>query len=66
LRLWAGERKRKTPDVGPPAGKGRGLRSLFAEATKSLGNKIEVAESELEAIKVAMDMEIKPYNLCHS
>jgi rubrerythrin len=54
------------PDVGAPSEKGKGLKSLFAEATKALGSKIKVAESELEAIKIAMDMEIKSYNLYHS
>jgi rubrerythrin len=54
------------PDVEPPSEKGRRLKSLFSEATKALGSKITVAESELEAIKIAMDMEIKSYNLYHS
>jgi hypothetical protein len=63
LRLPAGDGRRKVPDAGPPAETGRGLRSLFAKVTKSLGGKIEVAKSELEAIKVAMDMEIEFYSL---
>jgi rubrerythrin len=54
------------PDVEAPAEKGKRLKSLFAEATKALGDKIKVAESELEAIKTAMDMEIKSYNLYYS
>jgi rubrerythrin len=54
------------PDVEPPSEKGKRLKSLFAEATETLGSKIKVAESELEAIKIAMDMEIKSYNLYHS
>jgi rubrerythrin len=54
------------PDVEPPSEKGKRLKSLFAEATKALGSKTKVAESELEAIKIAMDMEIKSYNLYHS
>ena len=54
------------PDVGPPSEKGKKLKSLFAEATKALGSKLKVAESELEAIKIAMDMESKSYNLYHS
>jgi len=54
------------PDVGIPAEKGKGLKSLFTEATKALGIKIKIAESELESIKMAMDMEIKSYNLYHS
>jgi rubrerythrin len=56
------KRGRNWPDVKPPSEKGKRLKSLFAEATKALGSKIEVAKSELEATKVAMDMEIKSYN----
>jgi len=54
------------PDVEPPLEKGKRLKSLFAKATKALGSKFEVAESELEAIKIAMDMESKSHNLYHS
>jgi len=54
------------PDVKPPSAKGKQLKSIFAEVTKELGSEIKVAESELEAIKTAMDMEIRSYNLYHS
>jgi len=54
------------PDVVPAAEKGKKLKSLFSEATKALGSKFKVAETELEAIKTAMDMEIRSYNLYHS
>jgi len=54
------------PDVEPPSEKGQRLKSLFSEATKAMGSEIAVAKSELEAIKIAMDMEIKSYNLYHS
>jgi rubrerythrin len=60
------KRGRNWPDVKPPSEQGKRLKSLFAEATKALGSKIKVAESELEAIKVAMDMEIKSYNFYRS
>jgi len=60
------KRGQNWPDVKPPSEKGKTLKSLFAEATKALGSKIKVAESELEAIKIAMDMEIKSYNFYHS
>jgi len=60
------KRGQNWPEVVPPSEKGKRLKSLFAEATKELGSKIKVAESELEAIKMAMDMEIKSYNLYHS
>ena len=54
------------PDVEPPSEKGEKIKSLFAEATKALGNTFKVAESEFEAIKIAMDMEVKSYNLYYS
>ncbi len=60
------KRGKNWPDVGSPPAKGERIKSLFAEATRSLGSKFEVAESELEAIKTAMDMEIRSYNLYHS
>jgi rubrerythrin len=60
------KRGRKWPDVDPPLEKGKKLKSLFSEATKTLGSKFKVAESELEAIKTAMDMEVRSYNLYHS
>jgi rubrerythrin len=60
------KRGQSWPDVGPPSEKGKKLKSLFFEATKTLGNRVKVGESELEAIKMAMDMEVKSYNLYHS
>jgi rubrerythrin len=57
---------RNWPDVAPASEKGKKLKSLFSEATKALGSKFKVAESELEAIKTAMDMEIRSYNLYHT
>jgi rubrerythrin len=60
------KRGRNWPDVEPSFEKGRKIKSLFAEATKALGSKFKVAESELDAIKAAMDMEIRSYNLYHS
>jgi rubrerythrin len=60
------KRGQNWPDVAPASEKGKKIKSLFAEATKALGSKFEVAESELEAIKAAMDMEIRSYNLYHS
>jgi rubrerythrin len=57
------KRVQNWPDVEPPVEKGRRLKTLFAEATKTLGSKFKVAESELEAIKLAMDMEVRSYNL---
>lgn len=54
------------PDVQPPSEKGKNLKSLFSEATKALGSKVKVPESELEAIRTALDMEKKSYDLYHS
>jgi rubrerythrin len=54
------------PDVEPLVDKGKKIKSLFAKATKSLGSKSKIAEPELEAIKTAMDMETRSYNLYHS
>ena len=60
------KRGKNWPDVKPPSEKGKKLKSLFSEATKTLGSKVKVGESELEAIKTAMDMERKSYDLYHS
>jgi len=60
------KRGQNWPDVEPPSEKGKKIKSLFAEATKALGSKFKVAESELEAIKMAMDMEVRSYNLYYS
>ena len=60
------KRVQNWPDVEPPSEKGKRIKSLFAEATKALGSQFEVAESEFEAIKIAMDMEVKSYNLYYS
>lgn len=60
------KRGRNWPDVEPSFEKGKRIKSLFAEATKALGSKFKVVESELDAIKAAMDMEIRSYNLYHS
>ena len=60
------KREQNWPDVEPPSEKGGKIKSLFAEATEALGSKFEVAESEFEAIKIAMDMEIRSYDLYHS
>ena len=60
------KRGQNWPEVGAPSAKGEKIKSLFAEATKALGRTFKVAESELEAIKIAMDMEVRSYNLYHS
>jgi rubrerythrin len=60
------KRGQNWPDLEPPSEKGKKIKSLFAEATKALGSKFKVAESELQAIKTAIDMEIRSYNLYHT
>jgi rubrerythrin len=60
------KRGQNWPDVESQSEKGANIKSLFAEATKALSGKFNVAESEFEAIKTAMDMEIRSYNLYHS
>ncbi len=54
------------PDVEPPSDKGKRLKSIFAQATKELGSKIKVSQSELEAIKTAIDVEVKTYDFYRS
>jgi rubrerythrin len=60
------KRGQNWPDLEAQTGKEGKVKSLFVEATKALGSKFKIAESELEAIKTAMDMEIRSYNLYHS
>lgn len=54
------------PDVQTQTDKEGRIKSLFAEATKALGSKFRVPEAELEAVKTAIDMEIRSYNLYHT
>lgn len=56
----------KWPDLERAPQQGARIKSIFSEATKALGSKFEVAESELQAIKTAIDMEIRSYNLYHT
>jgi len=60
------KRGQKWPDVEAPHNKATKLKSIFVQATRELGSKIKVAESELEAIKTAMEMENKSYKFYHS
>ncbi len=60
------KRGQNWPDVEPSLEKGTRIKSLFSEATKALGSKFKIAESELDAIKAAMDMEVRSYNLYHT
>ncbi len=57
------KKRQEWPDIEPPSDEGAKLRTLFGRATEALGTKATVARSELEAIQVAMNMEIESYNL---
>lgn len=48
--------------VGFPPGENKQLRTVFAEATEAVGSKIEVLDSELAAVKKAMEMESETYD----
>ena len=54
------------PDVEPPSGAARRLQPVFEQVTAELGNRIQVAGSELEVLSTAMDMESKTYELYRS
>lgn len=54
------------PAIEPPSWRGKHLKSIFAEATKELGSKIKVSQSELDAIKTAMDMENRTHDFYYS
>ena len=50
------------PVVDLPTDKGKTLKHLLGKAIKTWGTKVEAVESEVEAIKIALDMESKSYN----
>ena len=54
------------PNVDPPAGAARRLRPVLDQVTGELGSRIQVAGSELEVLRAAMDMESKSYELYRS
>ena len=54
------------PAVEAPSSGGKRLRSIFAEASKKLGTQINPSQSELDAIKQAMNMELKSYEFYRS
>jgi len=60
------KRGQNWPDVAPPAERGKKIKSIFAEATRAMGNEFTVAESEFEAIKIAMNKETQSYDLYYS
>lgn len=46
--------------------RGKTLKSLLSQAVRMWGDKAEAAQSELEAVKVALDMEERSYNFYRS
>ncbi len=54
------------PAVEPPSEKGKQLETIFLKASKELGSEIKIAESELDVIETAMNMELKTYDLYRS
>jgi rubrerythrin len=49
------------PNFQPDGGKK--LRTIFIKATEEIGANIKVPETELDAVKTAIDMEVKSYEL---
>ena len=53
---------RKWPEAEFQPDSGKGLRTIFAKATKEMGSNIKAPATELDAVKTAMDMENKTYD----
>ena len=58
--------KRGWPETDFVTDKGRSLRTIFAEANEKMVTEVKAATTELDAIKTAMDMENKSYDLYKS
>ena len=56
------EAKKGWPATDYKSDGGRALQTLFARATKELGTKVKVGSTELDTVKIAMDMENKTYD----
>jgi rubrerythrin len=56
------EAKKGWPAIDYKSDGGRALQTLFARATKELGTKVKVGSTELDTVKIAMDMEKKTYD----
>ena len=54
------------PDVETAFKHGKSLQNVFKEAVEALGKNVDVASSELEAIKTAMNMEDRSYSFYRS
>ncbi|MFW6150505.1 MAG: ferritin-like domain-containing protein [Chloroflexota bacterium] len=57
---------REWPEVAAPTHGPMKFRAVFKDALEELGTDIKVSESELEAIKTAMNMELQTYDLYRS
>jgi len=57
---------RKWPAIEFQPDEGKNLKTIFAKATEKLGSNIKTSATELDAIKTAMDMENKTYDLYKS
>ena len=58
--------KKAWPKIDYQPDGGKGLRTLFAQATKQIGTDIKPATTELAAVQTAMDMENKSYDFYKS
>jgi len=54
--------KKAWPETTFQPDKGKRLRTIFTEAIKMAGSDVKASGSELDAIKIAMDMENKTYD----
>lgn len=54
--------KKAWPKTDFSPDRGRGLRTIFAQATDKIGAHLKVIATELDAVKTAMDMESKTYD----
>lgn len=54
--------KKAWPKIDMQIDMGKKLRTVFAEATKTVGSEIEVRSTEIDAAKTAMDMENKSFD----
>lgn len=65
--IYEGLKKRPDwPAVEAPSFGGKRLKTIFTEASKELGSQVDPGQSELDAIKQAMNMELKSYEFYRS
>lgn len=56
------QQKQPWPEISLKLDKGKGLRTIFAQAIEELGTNVEALPTELDAVQKAMDMENKTYD----